>query len=176
MRGETPVRPTAARGRGAPTLRRVSRLPARGGGALPGLAMFTHCARKVRADFALTANNASDVAGICRRLDGLPLALELAARVKVLSPRTLLERLYSSLKVLSSGRRDASARQRIGIQVRCCEVAVFDGRRVYLIYWIGGKVGDLGLFKNILSTFSKHLPARGSFLAPGDGCERSPRP
>jgi predicted ATPase/class 3 adenylate cyclase len=79
----------------------------------PAVALFVARARKVRADFVLTVDNAGDVAAICRRLDGLPLALELAAaRVKVLSPRGLLERLDHSLKVLSSGRRDATERQR----------------------------------------------------------------
>jgi predicted ATPase len=77
------------------------------------VALFLERARRVRADFTLTAENAADVATICRRLDGLPLALELAAaRVKVLTPSVLLERLEHSLKVLSSARRDASDRQR----------------------------------------------------------------
>jgi predicted ATPase/class 3 adenylate cyclase len=75
--------------------------------------LFTERARAVRADFALTDDNAAEVAAICRRLDGLPLALELAAaRVKLFSPEALLARLDHSLNVLSSGRRDASERQR----------------------------------------------------------------
>jgi tetratricopeptide (TPR) repeat protein len=77
------------------------------------VALFVSRARAVKAGFALTPDNAADIAAICRRLDGLPLALELAAaRVNLLSPAALLARLDSGLKVLTSGRRDAAARQR----------------------------------------------------------------
>ncbi|MGI8519963.1 MAG: adenylate/guanylate cyclase domain-containing protein, partial [Actinomycetota bacterium] len=77
------------------------------------VALFTERARAVKTDFSLTADNASEIAAICRRLDGLPLAIELAAaRANLLSPSSLLSRLDRGLKVLSSGRRDASQRQR----------------------------------------------------------------
>jgi predicted ATPase/class 3 adenylate cyclase/Tfp pilus assembly protein PilF len=79
----------------------------------PAVALFEARALAVKADFSLTQDNASDVAAICRRLDGLPLALELAAaRINLLSPSALLARLDKGLKVLSAGRRDASDRQR----------------------------------------------------------------
>ena len=75
--------------------------------------LFVARAQDVRPDFTLTPADASIVAEVCRRLDGLPLAIELAAaRVKVLSLPALNERLEQGLKVLTSGRRDASERQR----------------------------------------------------------------
>ena len=76
------------------------------------VALFMQQARAVRSDFALTADNAADVAKICVRLDGLPLALELAAaRLKLLTPRTLLSRLVRRLDTLTGGAQDLPARQ-----------------------------------------------------------------
>ncbi|MFT3891155.1 MAG: tetratricopeptide repeat protein [Anaerolineales bacterium] len=74
--------------------------------------LFVERAREAHPKFALTKDNASDVAAICRRLDGLPLALELAAaRVKLLSPQAILSRLDDSLKLLTGGARDLPTRQ-----------------------------------------------------------------
>jgi predicted ATPase/class 3 adenylate cyclase len=80
--------------------------------ASPAIALFVERAATTRGSFELTAENADAVAAICRRLDGLPLALELAAaRLRLLSPDALLERLDRALDVLTSGARDASERQ-----------------------------------------------------------------
>ncbi len=78
----------------------------------PAVALFVARAQEVMGDFRLTAVNAGAVANVCRSLDGLPLAIELAAaRVKVLPPLALLGRLSSRLGVLSGGARDLPHRQ-----------------------------------------------------------------
>jgi predicted ATPase/class 3 adenylate cyclase len=76
------------------------------------VALFVDRAASSLPDFALTEDNAAAVAEITKRLDGLPLAIELAAaRVKLLPPPTLAERLRASLDVLASTRRDLPERQ-----------------------------------------------------------------
>jgi predicted ATPase/DNA-binding winged helix-turn-helix (wHTH) protein len=74
--------------------------------------LFIERANKVKSSFALTAENAASVAEICRRLEGLPLAIELAAaRIKILSPQSIAARLENCLKILTGGAKDAPARQ-----------------------------------------------------------------
>ncbi|MFN8500068.1 MAG: tetratricopeptide repeat protein [Anaerolineae bacterium] len=75
--------------------------------------LFVDRAQAARADFGLNAQNRLAIAELCRRLDGLPLAIELAAaRIKSLSPEALLARLDYRLKSLAGGARDLPARQR----------------------------------------------------------------
>jgi predicted ATPase/DNA-binding CsgD family transcriptional regulator len=76
------------------------------------VALFLARAREVEPTFQLTSSNASLIAEICVRLDGLPLAIELAAaRLKLLPPSALLERLEHRLAVLTGGPRDLPVRQ-----------------------------------------------------------------
>jgi len=79
----------------------------------PAVALFVERARAVDPSFEITAANAAKVAAICTRLDGLPLALELAAaRVASLSPDAILARLREPLKLLKGGHRDSPDRHR----------------------------------------------------------------
>ena len=81
--------------------------------ASPAVALFVDRARAVRPGFALTEDNAAAVAEICRRLEGLPLAIELAAaRTRLLGPDELLRRLARSLDALGTGPVDMPERQR----------------------------------------------------------------
>jgi predicted ATPase/class 3 adenylate cyclase len=89
--------------------------------ALPSLAalsqyeavtLFIERAVAAKHDFLVTNENAAAIAGICERVDGLPLAIELAAaRIKLFSPQALLARLETSVSVLGAGSRDLPSRQ-----------------------------------------------------------------
>ncbi len=103
---EVPLRPLALPPTGATTAPEDL-------SAYAAIALFTERAARARAGFALTARNAEAIAGICRRLDGLPLAIELAAaRMRVLEPEQLLAKLEHALDVLTTGARDLPERQR----------------------------------------------------------------
>jgi predicted ATPase len=102
---EFPVRPLPSAGSGTASVADVT--------ASPAVALFVDRARAVRPGFAVTERNAAAVAEICRRLEGLPLAIELAAaRTRLLDPPALLDRLAASLDALGTGAVDLPERQR----------------------------------------------------------------
>jgi len=77
----------------------------------PAISLFADRAKKVNGSFKLSSENAEDVVQICRRLDGLPLALELAAaRTRMMSARQLLQRLEHALDILITGPKDLPQR------------------------------------------------------------------
>ena len=93
----------------------------------PAVALFVDRARAVRPGFALTPGNASAVVEICRRLEGLPLAIELAAaRTRLLDPTALLARLAASLDALGTGAVDLPERQRTLRATVECSVGLLD--------------------------------------------------
>jgi predicted ATPase/DNA-binding winged helix-turn-helix (wHTH) protein len=102
---EFPVPPLAL-----PDSRQMSSLPALAEN--PSITLFAQRAQAVKPDFQLTTENAPIVAEICSRVDGLPLAIELAAaRVKMLPLSGILTRLESRLQLLTAGARDLPERQ-----------------------------------------------------------------
>lgn len=113
------------------------------------VALLVDRARQVAPAFALTIANAADVAEICARLDGLPLAIELAAaRLKVFSPAALLSRLSDQLALLTGGPFDRPEHQRtirgtIGWShtlLAPCEQALFDRLGVFAGEFTAGAV------------------------------------
>jgi predicted ATPase/class 3 adenylate cyclase len=122
--------------------------------------LFIERARAVRPAFLVTAENAAAVAEICVRLDGLPLAIELAAaRVKLLTPQAMLPRLRQGLDLLASGSPDRTDRQRTlrgaiawsydlldeGMQRLFARCAVFvGGAQLDQLEGVGGPSADIG--------------------------------
>jgi predicted ATPase/class 3 adenylate cyclase len=149
--------------------------------------LFVERARAVKPDFTITNESAPAVAEICVRLDGLPLAIELAAaRIKMLPPRAMLHRLGSRLKLLTGGARDLPERQRTlratiewshalldeGEQVLFARLAVFSGgRTLEAIEAICDSEGDLPVdaFEGVSSLVDKSL------LRQEEGPDESPR-
>jgi predicted ATPase len=150
------------------------------------VALFVERARTIRADFALTTENASAIAAICSRLDGLPLAIELAAaRTRLLSPRAMVGRLERRLPLLTGGPCDLPARQqtlRNTIAWSHCLLSE-DERRLFrrLAIFVGGwtldaahaacDLGDLDV--DVLSALES-LVAK-SLIQRSDGPDGEPR-
>jgi predicted ATPase/class 3 adenylate cyclase len=137
--------------------------------------LFVERAREARPDFALTDDNAAAVAEICARLDGLPLAIELAAaRLRLFSPHDLNDRLRSRLELLGRGPRDLPARQQTlrgaiewSYQLLDDEeraifqlLSVFSPTRVEAVEAVAGRVGsldDIDVIDRLTSLVEKSL-------------------
>jgi predicted ATPase/class 3 adenylate cyclase len=137
--------------------------------------LFVDRARAARADFQLTAENAAAVVELCVRLDGLPLAIELAtARLALFTPQALVERLGDRLDLLKGGARDAPERQRAlrdtirwsyellaGDEQRLLALfAVFSGATLEAVEAVAGRVrgfDDVDVLEGISSLVRKSL-------------------
>src|SRR5215213_331660 len=150
--------------------------------------LFIERAQAARADFSITNENAPAVAEICARLDGLPLAIELAAaRIKLLPPKAMLGRLGRRLKLLCGGARDLPERQRTlrgsiewshnlldeGEKMLFARMAIFSGGRTLeaIEAVCGSAGGDLAVdaFEGVSSLLDKSL------LTQEEGPEGEPR-
>jgi predicted ATPase/class 3 adenylate cyclase len=135
--------------------------------------LFIERARAIKPDFAVTNENAPAIAEICARLDGLPLAIELAAaRTRLLPPQAMLKRLDSRLKLLTGGARNLPERQRTlrgaiewshGLlapeeQTLFARLAVFaGGRTLEAIEAVCDPGGELDVFDGVESLLEKSL-------------------
>jgi predicted ATPase len=112
----------------------------------PSVRLFAARARAEAPGFKLTKSNAEVIAEICRRLDGLPLAIELAAaRIRLLPPRALLARLDDPMSLLTAGPRDLPERQRTLRSTLDWSFGLLSADEQALLTRLGVFVGSFGL-------------------------------
>ncbi|HMG64439.1 MAG TPA: DUF4062 domain-containing protein [Streptosporangiaceae bacterium] len=115
-------------------------------GRYASVRLFTERAQAVAPGFTLTGQNAGTVAEICRRLDGLPLAIELAAaRIRLLPPKALLAMLSDRMGVLTGGPRDAPERQRTLLNTLDWSFALLSPGEQAMFARLGVFAGPFGL-------------------------------
>lgn len=149
--------------------------------ASPAVALFVERARAACPEFDLTDENAPAIAQICASVDGLPLAIELAAaRVKVLPPDAMLERLQSRLDLLARGPRDLPARLRTMRDAIAWSYDLLDRREQALFQRIAIFVGGFSMeaveaiadqdpvviMEGLTSLVSQNLVIRDSMTGP----------
>jgi predicted ATPase/DNA-binding CsgD family transcriptional regulator len=110
------------------------------------IGLFLQRAQAVKPTFQITAANARAIAEICVHLDGLPLAIELAAaRIKLLPPQALLTRLGHRLDILTSGTQDVPARQQTLRNTITWSYQLLDAQEQRLFRWLSTFVGGCSL-------------------------------
>jgi non-specific serine/threonine protein kinase len=152
----------------------------------PAIALFIDRARAIRSDFELNDENAVAVAEICVRLDGLPLAIELAAaRTRLLSPQAMLVRMNRLLPLLTGGARDLPARQQTLRGAIAWSYDLLDEMEKCLFRRLAIFVGgcsfeaieaiidvqfsfDTGILDAMTSLIAKNLVTRGTAAVSGD--------
>ena len=157
------------------------------------IALFIARAQAAKPDFQVTRANAPAVVEICSRLDGLPLAIELAAvRIKFFAPQLLLARLEQGFAVLTGGARDLPVRQQTmhgaiawsynllspAEQTLFRRLAVFvDGFTLEAAAQVSEAVGELtgGLLDTLLSLVDKSLLRQVEAEGSGDAADKMPR-
>ena len=151
--------------------------------AYPAVQLFVERAQAIRDSFRLTSENASQVAAICRRLDGLPLAIELAAaKSRLLGPDDLLRELSQSLSMLTGGPHDQPVRLQTMREAIAWSYALLPPDVQTLFRQLAVFEGGCGLdaavtvcrWRTVIATrASPTLRGRGMRLVPADGPARA---